>query len=108
MLKILIGCHSRVVLRLCHLTKLLSKNRVVAPQSTMAAVAMLCLLPLIFTWIWKWDALGSISKIVDILHDRSESYEEVAYIANCSKGALSAAETGTLIKNPPGGVHLGP
>ena len=80
--------------------KLLSRNKVVAPQSTMAAVAMLCLLPRIPTWMRKCDAVGSISRIVDILHEERESYEEVAYITNNLAGALSAAETGTRFKNP--------
>ena len=65
----------------------------------MAAVAMLCFLPRIPTWIRKRDAVGSISRIVDILHEERESYEEVAYIANNLAGALNAAETGTHFKN---------
>ena len=48
----------------------------------------------------KCDAVGSISQIVDILHEERESYEEVAYIANNLAGALGAAETGTHFKNP--------
>ena len=59
--------------------KSLSRNRAVAPQSTMAAVAMLCPLPQIFTWMQKCDAVGSISQIVDILHEERELYKEVAY-----------------------------
>ena len=80
--------------------KLLSRNKVVAPQSTMAAVAMLCPLPRILTWMQKCDAVGSISRIVDILHEERELYEEVAYIANNLAGALGAAEMGTRFKNP--------
>ena len=48
----------------------------------------------------KCDAVGSISRIVDILHEERESYEEVAYVANNLAGALNAAETGPRFKNP--------
>ena len=40
----------------------------------------------------KCDAVGSISRIVDILHEKKELYEEVAYIANNFTGALDAAD----------------
>ena len=72
--------------------KLLSRNKAVAPQSTMAAVAMLCFLPRILTWMRKCDAVGSISQIVDILHEERELYKEVAYIANnlhLEKGSMA-------------------
>ena len=66
----------------------------------MAAVAMLCPLPQIFTWMQKCNAVGSISQMVDILHEERESYEEVAYVANNLAGAIGAAETGICFKNP--------
>ena len=90
------------VLRLCCLMKFWSKNSAVALLSTMAAVVMSHFPSLIFTGIQKCNEVVSIVQVVYMVHKSREWYKEVADITNCWEGALGAAETGTLFKNPPG------
>ena len=80
--------------------KSLFRNKAVAPQSTMAAVAMLRFLSFKVICMRKCEELGFISRAVEMLHEEIESYAEVEYIANFCKGTCDAAKSGTLTENP--------
>ena len=72
----------------------------------MAAELVLRFLPLSLTFTRKCDERGFISRIELIVHERTESYSEVAY--GGVKGACVAAGTGTRFKNPDGASGVEP